>query len=83
MGKKTKKGSKQSAIAHKETFQRMNYLYQVSQPLASLHLALYYISIQILQAALAALSATPSQPQLSRFYIRTMKTVGTRMVLRM
>ena len=28
MGKKQKKGSKQAGIAHKEAFQRMNYLYQ-------------------------------------------------------
>ena len=29
MGKKQKKGGKQAGIAHKEAFQRMNYLYQV------------------------------------------------------
>lgn len=30
MGKKQKKSGKQAGIAHKEAFQRMNYLYQAS-----------------------------------------------------
>jgi len=37
----------------------------------------------LLQAALAVLSATPSQPHLSRFYIHTVRTIGKRLVLRM
>ena len=37
----------------------------------------------LLQAALAALSATPSQPQLCRFYVRTLRTISKRLVLRM
>ena len=36
-----------------------------------------------LQAAFAAVSATPSQPQLARFYIYTMRTIAKRLVLRM
>lgn len=36
-----------------------------------------------LQASLAALSADPSHPELSRFYIHTMKSVSKRLVLRM
>jgi len=36
-----------------------------------------------LQAAFAAVSATPSQPQLARFYIHTMRTIAKRLVLRM
>ena len=31
MGKKHKRGPKQAGLAHKEAFQRMNYLYQVSE----------------------------------------------------
>lgn len=33
MGKKQKRGSKQSTIPHKEAFMRMNYLLQVRQTL--------------------------------------------------
>ncbi|CAI8024688.1 Ribonuclease P protein subunit p21 [Geodia barretti] len=62
MGKKQKRGSKQSIVPHREAFMRMNFLFQ---------------------ASLAVLSANPSHPQLSRFYVHTMKNVGKRLVLRM
>ena len=36
--------------------------------------------LSYVQAALAAVSATPSQPQLARFYIHSMKMIGKRLV---
>lgn len=35
------------------------------------------------QAALAALCSTPSDPGLSRFYVRIMRAISKRLVLRM
>ena len=36
-----------------------------------------------LQASLAALSVNPAHPELSRFYVHTMRSVSKRLVLRM
>ena len=101
MGRKQKKGSKgkSSGVQHKEAFQRINYLFQVSvyysvacskvisasiMNLASnIVLILKICAHSHMQAAIAALSVTPSQPQLSRFYIHTMKTISKRLVLKL
>ena len=37
----------------------------------------------LLQASLAVLAANPAHPELSRFYVHTMKSVSKRLVLRM
>ena len=83
MGKKRggKGKGKGSGILHKEAFQRMNYLYQVCH--VPIGCALIRGTTVTMQAAHAVLSKTPNQPQLARFYIRSLKTISKRLVLKM
>ena len=72
MGKKKQKNSEPRLIQHREIYQRMNFLYQA--------------------ATLMTTITTDTQPQtpsnsknlasLGRFYVNTMKTIGTKQVLR-
>lgn len=82
MGKKSK--SKSSGIVHKEAFQRMSFLYQVCVIMtpSALQLEVFFFC-SFLQAAHSVLCSNPCQPQLSRFYIHTLKAISKRLVLKM
>ena len=46
-------------------------------------LTFFKYALSPVQASMAVLSANPAHPELSRFYVHTMRSVGKRLVLRM
>ncbi|CAG8651017.1 13135_t:CDS:2 [Acaulospora morrowiae] len=97
MGKKNQKGGKSEPgqVQHREIYQRMNFLYQAATLMTSINIPNSHHSKQKhnndsnstfanqSQDASSSLSThNHSLVPLGRFYVNTMKTIGTKQVLR-